>query len=194
MEMDKPKLSTEDLGGLKDKKEISEGKELSIDQLVADSNALIDTYEDQLDDLPDNFKGQLHDSIRDYFLTSADRYDQDSEVGLDVQEFANYSKDMLAKLEQIMDQYAPSEEEKEARQKQQEATVEAQEAVSAMEGVRLDNVRFNSANLGTPEGVQEELMKFNQRGGDLREQAGDMMSAVGDFQEAYQKFEESKLS
>ncbi|HAU40139.1 MAG: hypothetical protein UV80_C0003G0001 [Candidatus Peregrinibacteria bacterium GW2011_GWF2_43_17] len=192
--VDKPKLTVENLDPLQRKKELAEKGALPIDELVHDSNRLVDTYEDQLADLPDDFKSVLHDNIVDYFMTSADRYDNDSEVGLDAIEFSKYSDDMLAKLRGILDQYAPSKEQLEVREKQKEAVADAQEVVAGIGSVELADVAFDPVNLNTPEGIQGELVKFNQRSEGFRTQAGDMADKVGRFQEAYNRFEESKLS
>jgi len=188
----KPELSSDALSGLKDKKEASETAELSVDQLVADSNKILGSYADQVSQLPPEFSKSLHDNIVQYFLTSADRYDKDSEQGLDAMEFGKYSQDMLAKLVEILDTYAPSKEQLEAREKQRQAADEAKDAVEAAEGVSIDDFNFDQANLQTPEGIEQELTKYNKQGGDFREKMSKLIGLVGNFQQSCQKFEDGK--
>jgi len=182
----KPELSSESLAGLKDKKEEQETDGLDVDRLVSDSNKIIDSHADKIAELPPQFSKALHDNIVQYFMTSADRYDKDAERGLDAIEFGKYSQDMLSKLVSILDAYAP------AMEKQNQAVAEASEAVEAVSQVEIKDFTFNSANLATPEGIQEELLKYDKQGGDFRERISGISGSIGDFQASCQKFEEGK--
>src|SRR3989338_74715 len=94
---------------LEGKKETSEKQDLDIAGLANSTNAIIKKHEDKLKELPPQFQDQLRNGIVRYFQTSADRYDQDSEKGLDVTEFERYKRDMLTKVAEIVATYSSSE-------------------------------------------------------------------------------------
>ena len=187
-----PHLSADELQGLHEQKEESEAQELPVEQLVEQSNAILDAHADQFAELGEEFTGELHDNVVQYFLTSAERFNTDTEVGLDLVEFQAYATDMLAKLEGILEQYAPTEEQLEAKEKQKEAAQEAKAAAESVESLELASLDFDMKNLSTPEGLQTEFEKFNQRGQDLAEKMGKFMTMVTGFSQAYQKFEAAK--
>ena len=190
-----PDSKNEGLGKLKEKAETGENLDQSVDELAADSNSIMNSYEARLDELPDEFKDSLHNNIVQYFMTSADRYDQDAEQGMDKMEFGKYAGAMLGKLRQILEQHAPSKEALAAREQQQEAAESAREAVESLDDLELSDVEFDKENLKKgPEGVAVELQKLNQRSETLRTQMAETAQAIGSFQESYATYEEGLSS
>lgn len=190
--LNSPEFSNNDLSSLHDKKEVAQAEKLDVDQLVDDSNDLIESASDRIEELPNEFQDALHDNIVQYFLTSADRYDADSEIGLDATEFVLYSADMLVRLNQIIDKYAPTEEQLEAREEQRKAAEESAEAAEAVSDVKIEDINFDPNNLKTPEGIQEELKKLDAQSEQFRTTVSTLSGAAGDFQTSYSKFEEGK--
>jgi len=187
-----PEFSNNDLSSLHDKKEVAQAEKLDVDQLVDDSNDLIEVASDRIDELPAKFQDALHDNIVQYFLTSADRYDTDSEIGLDAAEFASYGADMLVRLNQIIDKYAPTEEQLNAREEQRKAAEESAEAAEAVSEIKIEDLNFNPDNLKTPEGIQTELKKLDAQSEQFRTTVSTLSGAAGDFQTSYTEFEASK--
>lgn len=184
-------LSGEELSGLKEMGEEGEGQDLPIQELVLKSNEILQAFSGRLTDLGADFQATLHDNIVQYFLTSAEQYDQDLEQGLDKVEFETFSQDMLSGLKKIIEQYAPTEEQLRAREDQREATEQAEQAAEQMD-IQLDSLDFDEANLQTPEGVQTELFKFHQHGIKLQDRVARFTDLANDVYEAYEKFETSK--
>lgn len=187
-----PEFSNNDLASLHDKKEVAQAEKLGVDQLASDSNDLIEDASDRLSELPSEFQDALHDNIVQYFLTSADRYDTDSEIGLDAAEFASYGADMLVRLNQIIDKYAPTEEQLNAREEQRKAAEASAEAAEAVSEIKIEDLNFNPDNLKTPEGIQEELKKLDAQSEQFRTTVSTLSGAAGDFQTSYTEFEASK--
>jgi hypothetical protein len=184
-------IQKQEIQSLKEKKESSVKVDLDVSGLAEDANSIIEQYADRLKDLPDSFQNMLHDNIVQYFLTSADRYDKDSEQGLDQAEFQGYKANMLKKLTHIIEQYAPSKEVLQAKEQQEE---EAAEVARKTAEVEVSDIDFNESNLNTPQGIQQELIKLGRQNGQMREEATAISGRLSDFQNALQRFEKSKSS
>lgn len=122
-----PSISQKELAEISARKEKDEDGELKVKELADRANETIAGYRDRMKDLPPAFGASLHDSIVSYFLTSVSRYDKNKITGLNQNEFAEYRRDMLSKLRQIMDQHAPSKEQIAAREQAHRAAEQAAE-------------------------------------------------------------------
>ena len=184
-----PEFGSEALSEIK----AEEGLEESLDtaQLLDASNQLIVSYADRLAKLPEAFRTSIHDNVVRYFQTSSIRYDHDLEEGFDAIEFDAYSRDMQAKLNDILDQYAPSEELLAAREAQQESTMEAAEQAHEIEAIDVDEA-IGIAVIDTPEAMSEALDVFESHNKGFREAASTLLEKAADFHESLQKFEEGK--
>lgn len=152
----------------------------------------LDSHRDRLEDLPDQFQKILHDSVVDYFLTSVGRYDRDKEAGLGQQEFERYKSDMLAKLKEIVDQYAPTE----AEQKKIEETKKHMEAAEAKaENIKPIDLQSIPDTPGEISDVQTIALRFNEYDNfniNLQRESNAAMAMISDFQKTYAAFQESR--
>ncbi len=186
-----PRIGAEELDAVAKMKE-AEGPELDTAGLVSQANAEINKYSDQLKVLPDAFRNVLHNEIVAYFRTSPGRFEQDEKKGLSGAEFKKYKEAMLQKLNAIIDQYAPTKEALEARNKQQRAAKEAAETAGKSAKTEIKDTKFSEANLSNPQGIRQELEKFSVHNDELHTEGAAIAESMGNFQKSYQEFEKAK--
>ncbi|KKT18597.1 MAG: hypothetical protein UW03_C0037G0018 [Candidatus Peregrinibacteria bacterium GW2011_GWA2_43_8] len=155
-------------------------------------HTLVQSSKDRLKDLPKSFQDSLHDNLVQYLRTSVERYDTDAEVGLSKDEFEKYKRDMLQKVSETIARYTPSAEILEAKKQQKEGAVDAAQAAQESAAIEIKDTNFNEASLQTPQGIQQELAKFNMQSADMHKEVGSLSVNIGDFQQAFQRFEEGK--
>ena len=155
-------------------------------------HALVQSSKDRLKDLPKSFQDSLHDNLVQYLRTSVERYDTDAEVGLSKDEFEKYKRDMLQKVSETIVRYMPSAEDLEAKKQQKEGAVDAAKAAQESAAIEIKDANFNEVNLQTPQGIQQELAKFNAQSADVHKEVGALSVNIGDFQQAFQSFEKGK--
>lgn len=160
------------------------------------TNARLKRYEDHVKDLPDEFKKAMHDNIVGYFLTSVSRYDKDKERGLTGGEFQQYKSDMLAKVDEIMQRYAPSREAAEGKKHQEEGARGAAEAAREIVDIKIEKADFDPTNLISKEGdiarLQEEVIKMHKQSQIMRSEGQKLMQQSAEFKKAFKKFKEGK--
>lgn len=155
---------------------------VNIEEFERQVHGLVESSKDRLKDLPKSFQDSLHDNLVQYLRTSVERYDTDAEAGLGNDEFERYKSDMLQKIEEIIARYTTP----------REGEVEAREAAEKSTAIEIENTNFNEANLQTPQGIQQELAKFNAQSGDMHKEIGTLSESIGSFHQAHQRFEEGK--
>jgi hypothetical protein len=185
MESSVPDIRAEELAPLKAKKEASEPEELDVDSLAHNADAAMKTYEAKLADLPDSFKGALHNNIVQYFLTSADRFDKNGERGLNKVEFDQYSRVMLAKLDEIVTKYTQAAE---TKRKSREQITSAMEAADRLTNEKIPEFNFDEKNLDTPEGIATEMKKLSDGSDGMHKIAGVVFNAMENFDQAYLRY------
>ncbi len=184
-------FKADDFEGMKEKKEKKAKEPLKVEDLVQRSNELLGKHEKRLKEFPPRFQAALHDEMVQFFRTSADHFDRDREQGLNAMEFEKYSQAMLEKLHGILEQYAPEKEK--AKEKSENAGKGLEDGVEEpMPEQELENVTLDSSKLGTPEGIQGELKKFDQQSKELVAEGHGLRLKIGRFQEIYQDYLKEK--
>jgi len=151
---------------LEAKTETSEKASLKgeIKDFVNDVNKEFIDFNSRLNDLPDKFVKDARNSLVNYFLQSADRFDKDSEKGLDMVEFSNYRKSMLRRTRLLLSQYAPNKYLIEAREKQKKQKEKIDEFTKKLDRMATEGGdKFDDNNLSNPKRAQEELTKVHSQ-------------------------------
>ncbi|GEM_PF-2230926 len=187
-----PKFSESEIASVKNAKE-TEGPELDTAGLVQAVNANIDKHADQLKELPPEFLARLHNEIVNYFLQSPGRFEKDDKKGLSAQEFAEYRSAMIAKAEELIREYAPTQEEINAKK---EALKQAQNARETAESIRPPAEREKAMSApGTIQdlgGLNSAFQAYNESSMALQQGGAKISAEVGEFQRAYAAFEKAR--
>jgi hypothetical protein len=118
------------------KEHAEEGVELDTEKLVEQANEVLEKHQAPLEELPGDFAFQLHSRLVSYFLYSPGRFEKDEQKGLGVEEFRAYRDAMVVQVETVMKQYAPTEEQIEAR----DGMPRRNETVAPVEIVELERL------------------------------------------------------
>lgn len=190
-----PHVRESELSSIKSLKEEA-GAELDTEKLAQSANALIQKRQAQLERLSPEFNAKLHDEIVRYFLQSPERYDQDQKKGLSVQEFAQYRDEMLAKVEELMKQYAPTEKEQrhmeEAKENVEASAEKAQEKAESIKAIELQDIPESPGEIPDTETLGAKFDSYENLSSNLQKEAGVSISLTGDFQKAYGVFQEAR--
>lgn len=156
LKMEVPRFRNQDVAEVKKHKE-EKGPELDTEHLVKKSNAIIDSHKSQFEDLPEEFNQKFHDEVVKYFLASPGRYEKDSKKGLGWEEFALYREDMVKALDRMVAQYAPSDKDKEKRNKASAAARQSKEEVKKIKPIK------DIADIPTDPGEIKNLKVFGEK-------------------------------
>jgi hypothetical protein len=199
---------SQDIQSLNEKEEKEGLLDSSVESLAMESNTILKASQERIAKLPDNFKISLKDNIVQYFLTSADRYDKDTESGLDKIEFQEYAQAMLANLTQIIEQYVPPAEitetsktpkETEAqiaerKKKTSEMAANAGKMIEDAGNMKVEKASFSQTTFDTPQDIGKGLSEFNENSGELRTEISQLTETTTAFQYSCNEFEQEKKS
>jgi hypothetical protein len=186
-----PTLSEGEVASVKKHKE-ENALELDTKDLVDKANGVIGKYRAQLEELPPALKNVLHDEIIKYFLVSPERFEGDKEKGLSEQEFAAYRAAMIGKVESLMKEYAPSEEDV---VKMHEARARAGETMRAAEKLQPIDVKDVAESPGNIESLQQLDSAFKNYGNwneSLQQEATASLTQGDEVQRAYAEFKKER--
>lgn len=122
-----PQFSEGELAEVK-KAKGEEKEELKIGDLVSAVNGEVNKHSAQLGELPKEYNDKLHNEIKAYLERSTGRYEKDEVKGLSGAEFSNYVAGMKSKVEEMMKDWAPTEEDIKAKREAQEKAKTAKES------------------------------------------------------------------
>lgn len=181
------KISAVELKELKVKKEKGT-KALDIKGLVSDANEWFEAYHSRLKHLPVQFAKDMKRYIVNYFLRSADRFDKDSEKGLDKVEFRKYKQAMMVKMTVILTRRLPTKDLIEARKRQAEKIkkqVEKLKKTAMKEGADI----FSTKKPTTPLEIQKETKKIAIRSVKLQKDASEGYKACERIRKAHEEYQ-----
>lgn len=186
-----PTLSEGEVASVKKHKE-ENAPELDTKDLVDKANGVIGKYRAQIEELPPALKNVLHDEIVKYFLVSPERFAGDKEKGLSEQEFAAYRAAMIGKVESLMKEYAPSEEDV---MKMHEARAKAGETMRAAEKLQPIDVKDVAESPGNIESLTQldsAFKNYENWNESLQQEAINSLNLGEEVQKSYAGFKKER--
>ncbi|MFH1534001.1 MAG: diguanylate cyclase [Nitrospirota bacterium] len=181
-----PQIAPSELKNLKSKAETGE---LDVKSLSNRANFIFKSYEDRLAALPKAFRYKLKRQIVSYILNSADNYDKNAIKGLGKLEFKKFRRAMLSSASMILNKYAPSKAMIEARRKEKRAhkdyRAEMEKLMRGKPKFTSKNDSFSTADLTSPERIQDETLKIRSQSGTMQDEGGKMLEKIARTKHSY---------
>lgn len=167
------------------------GDELDVSGMVADTNKLITNHKDQFDQLPKEFTDLLHNEIVNYFTQSTGRFEKDEKKGLSAEEFKKYRGEMVAKAEEIIKEYAPTKEEKEAMDAARASAKEASNKAENIKTVEAKDIQEDPGSIENVETLKQKYTEYDGWNASLQREGSDALASSGSFQKSFADYKKS---
>jgi len=164
------------------------------------ANVTVTEFENRLANLPDSMKASINDNIVSYWRHSADRFDRNGQAGLNLSEFTSFQDNALSRLDSVLEDYLPSEEEQaeaqEAERSLEEAEANLESSAGSIERLDVDSLdldsMFSPEALSDPENLANAIATYQGVNSEIGIEVNNVQTRVGQFTEAFQEVQESR--
>jgi hypothetical protein len=185
-----PKIGEGEVADVVKKEE--EGPALDVAGMVNNANGEFNKYQAQLQELPQSFSNMMHDEVVRYMRASPGRFEKDDKAGLSSAEFEAYRGAMVSKVQELLKEYAPTEEDlkqiREAKAKSKEATAAAEK----LQPIEAKDVSESPGAIPDLQTLDSKFQEYNNWNAALQQEASSVLTAGGAVQTAYAAFKKAR--
>jgi len=158
---------------------------LSTQDLVQETNRVINQYQQQLKELPPAFAPKLRQEIVSYFGASSGRFDKNAVSGLNAQEYQNYRGSMIGKVQALMTEYAPTQEEIKAKKDKEKSAEVAKQSAESIQPFNFENPLNDPGDVEDPAQLSGKLEEYQKQNASLRQEGAKIMQQTAAFQKSF---------
>ena len=158
--------------------------------VVSESNIKIAHAQDQLKKIGGTFNETLTKELNAYYASALERASEGGKI--DVKKFDEQKKALLARTDQILEQYAPTEAQVEARKREGQAAAGAAEAAEGISLVDLEKVPGALAENSEVKSVPDNLKTYEGLSQAFNKKAETEINGVNKFVEQLNAYEQEK--